>query len=319
MLEVLFMKKLVSLLLCVIMIFSCSISVFAYGGEVKIPSGDIGTLCTYEREIIDSKDKTYHGWIDWTECGQFRKSAIKSGRLKKGSMCGLKNVATTDNRLMIATVANIGNKLPVSVGDYLDVYFTDGTLWQCIVGDIKEDGVNSIWGHNKGQSVVEIIYWDYSHCGNVEGKKISKIQSVGSYWDKNSQKPVTVKVGYFNIKTGSYGNAFIDGNNRTMVPLRSFAESAGCTVAWDGKTKKITLTQAGGLGAVVEFTVGKSEYKVKPSSLGNYVKKSMDTAPLICEDRTYIPLRYAAEALGYKVNWNSGSKTATCSESGLGF
>ena len=101
--------------------------------------------------------------------------------------------------------------------------------------------------------------------------------------------------------------------------LRAFAEAAGCTVAWDGKTKKITLTQAGGLGAVVEFTVGKSEYKVKASSMGNYVKKSMDTAPLICEDRTYIPLRYAAEALGYKVNWNAGSRTATCSESGFGF
>ena len=45
----------------------------------------------------------------------------------------------------------------------------------------------------------------------------------------------------------------------------------------------------------------------------------MDTVPVICEDRTYIPLRYAAEALGYKVNWNSSTRTATCSETGFTF
>ena len=40
----------------------------------------------------------------------------------------------------------------------------------------------------------------------------------------------------------------------------------------------------------------------------------MDTCPIIYGERTYIPLRYAAESIGYTVTWDEVTKTATCSK-----
>ena len=37
----------------------------------------------------------------------------------------------------------------------------------------------------------------------------------------------------------------------------------------------------------------------------------MDVAPLILEGRTFVPLRFVAEALGAKVSWNNESATAS--------
>jgi len=31
--------------------------------------------------------------------------------------------------------------------------------------------------------------------------------------------------------------------------------------------------------------------------------------PFISSDRTYIPIRYAAEGLGFKVNWDASDRT----------
>jgi hypothetical protein len=36
----------------------------------------------------------------------------------------------------------------------------------------------------------------------------------------------------------------------------------------------------------------------------------MDVAPVIKEGRTYLPARYVAEALGYRVDWDGASKIA---------
>ena len=39
--------------------------------------------------------------------------------------------------------------------------------------------------------------------------------------------------------------------------------------------------------------------------------KAMDVAPLIMADRTMVPLRFVAEALGAEVGWDAPSNTAT--------
>lgn len=149
------------------------------GATLIVPEG-YGTVCTYEKEIINASSPT-HGWAKSTLQGSIRKDAIESGRLKQGDIFGLQNCAIIDNRLMIATKSNIGGNFPVTVGDYLDVEFSDGSVWNCILMDIKGADAPHAWGHNNGASVVEIIYWDYSYnSGNIY-KKITKIVKVGHY------------------------------------------------------------------------------------------------------------------------------------------
>ncbi len=98
------------------------------------------------------------------------------------------------------------------------------------------------------------------------------------------------------------GAAFINDAGRTMVPLRSFAETIGHEVLWDDSSKTITIVGQPN----VYFQFNSYNYRV------GEIVYSMDTTPSVIADRTYIPLRFAAEALGYKVTWNDAEKTAYC-------
>jgi len=52
----------------------------------------------------------------------------------------------------------------------------------------------------------------------------------------------------------------------------------------------------------IEMLIGENKYYVNGS------KRFMDTAPFIKDKRTFVPIRFVAEALGYKVDWNEKEK-----------
>ena len=84
---------------------------------------------------------------------------------------------------------------------------------------------------------------------------------------------------------------YVDSNWRTMVPVRVLAETFGATV--DFTDNVITIVDG---DTTVVMTVGEETYTV------NDAEKTMDTAPVIGEgDRTFVPIRFLAEALGYTV------------------
>lgn len=86
---------------------------------------------------------------------------------------------------------------------------------------------------------------------------------------------------------------------RTLVPIRAIVEAMGGTVGWEGTTQKITLTARGNK---VEMWLGKTEILV------NGVSKKMDVAPLTINDRTFVPIKFAAENLNAKVEWINSTK-----------
>lgn len=101
--------------------------------------------------------------------------------------------ATIDGRMLIATKPNIGNKLSLTIGDYVDVVFKstsgDVSTKKCIIGDFKGSDAPNPWGHYEGQGVVEIIYHNYSPpSGYMPNKnnpwgsgRVTRITKVGSY------------------------------------------------------------------------------------------------------------------------------------------
>ena len=90
---------------------------------------------------------------------------------------------------------------------------------------------------------------------------------------------------------------YISAENRTLVPIRFISESLGAEVKWDDATKTVTVAKGSN---VIEMVIGNTEYKQ------NGETKTMETAPVIAQDRTMLPLRAAAEALGQNVYWNDG-------------
>ena len=89
-------------------------------------------------------------------------------------------------------------------------------------------------------------------------------------------------------------------NNRTYLPLRSYAESFGAEVTWLPETDSVRVRR-GRIETV--FSIGSSAYFV------NGVKKNMADANLYLDNdlnRTYVPIRIGAESFGFDVTWIAG-------------
>lgn len=107
-----------------------------------------------------------------------------------------------------------------------------------------------------------------------------------------------------NIVTGDAA-PFVDSNWRTMVPLRALAESFDAEVNWDNDARTVTINYDANTQIVM--TIGEETYTV------NGEEMTMDTAPVIQGDRTYVPIRFAAQGMGFSVTplYDSNGLTAS--------
>lgn len=111
-------------------------------------------------------------------------------------------------------------------------------------------------------------------------------------------------------------------NGRTYVPLRFMGEALGAHVDWNGLFRMVTLTK--GRDKIVHLVVGVNKILVINESdalldtpdqfFGR--ASDIDVPPLSRNGRTYLPARFVAEALGYKVNWDAPTGTVTISKAG---
>ncbi len=95
--------------------------------------------------------------------------------------------------------------------------------------------------------------------------------------------------------------------SRTMLPVRFVAENLGAAVTWDGATSTATITSG---TAEIKITIGAATATV------NGEEKPLDAPAFIENSRTYLPVRFVAEALGATVDWNGASSTATITKTG---
>ena len=95
----------------------------------------------------------------------------------------------------------------------------------------------------------------------------------------------------FDGSADNLGAPYIDSAWRTMVPVRVLAESFGADVEYADNV--VTIVDG---DTTVVMNIGEETYTV------NGEEKAMDTAAVIGDDdRTYVPVRFVAEALGYSV------------------
>ena len=93
---------------------------------------------------------------------------------------------------------------------------------------------------------------------------------------------------------------------RTLLPIRYIAEPLGAEVGWDGTEKKVTVSLD---DIFIELWIGRSTARV------NGVEKPIDpnnpkVKPIIVPPgRTMLPVRFVAENLGCKVDWEGETRT----------
>ena len=95
-------------------------------------------------------------------------------------------------------------------------------------------------------------------------------------------------------------------NDRTMVPVRAVMELIGAEVEYDDDSEGISLVLEN--GSAVYFEIGKTEVALKSEDEDTTLQ--MDVAPYINDSRTYVPLRFFSEILGYDVFWDEYYYTA---------
>lgn len=91
--------------------------------------------------------------------------------------------------------------------------------------------------------------------------------------------------------------AFVNSDNRTMVPLRFIAESFGAYVGYEDSTKEVTIESA---DDIIKMTINSDKYTV------NGEEKVMDTTPVVLNDRTLVPVRAISESLSKYIEYYNG-------------
>ncbi|MBQ2941530.1 MAG: discoidin domain-containing protein [Clostridia bacterium] len=102
------------------------------------------------------------------------------------------------------------------------------------------------------------------------------------------------------VKTIDVEPFIVEGT--TMIPLRGLFEEMGAEVTWHGENKKITVEAE---GTAIEFQIENNRVWV------NGIRYTSPVAPRIENGRTFIPLRFVSERLGYTVGWDGATQTIT--------
>ena len=115
--------------------------------------------------------------------------------------------------------------------------------------------------------------------------------------DVNADTTVAMTIGSSDIIVNNdivSGDAapFVDSNWRTMVPVRALSEAFGGSAEWDGDARTVTVVNG---DTTIVFNADSDKYTV------NGEEKTMDTELTIVDGRTYVPVRFVADELGYQI------------------
>ena len=94
-------------------------------------------------------------------------------------------------------------------------------------------------------------------------------------------------------------------NNRTMVPLRKIFETLGAKIEWYGDTETV-IAQKG--DTTVKLQINNPIAEVTKDGVSS--KITLDSKPVIVENRTLVPLRFISESLEKQVAWDQETQTA---------
>ena len=86
-------------------------------------------------------------------------------------------------------------------------------------------------------------------------------------------------------------------NDRSYVPVRFISENYGGGVEWIPKTQTVNITFE---DRTISLTIGKPEITI------NGETTKLDVAPIVRNDRTFLPLRACTEAIGKEVFYSDG-------------
>ena len=197
---------------------------------------------------------------------------------------------------------------------------TDGETWEAAAVGVKmpiNKDIKKITFDKEIDVRFMEIEVEEAHAKRVSCCEIEFYQSKEAY-DKShivTKEKYELTIGSNVIKTdinGEVKEKTIDVapyivNGSTLIPLRGLVEEMGAEIAWDGDTKTITLKIP---GRTITLQIWNNLVYVKDNKLGD-IMYTLLNFPVIKDSRTFIPVRFVSEQLGYNVEWNGETQTVT--------
>lgn len=154
---------------------------------------------------------------------------------------------------------------------------------------------------------------------NYDTMLISEDEGLDAWWPQEeevlliSPRPTsnTINVqldGEYIDFTDAEGNAVNPKiiQNRTMVPMRKIFEIFNAQINWDNATRTVVATTE---EKEITLTIGHEIAKLKDLKSEEEKEIVLDSAPVILDNRTMVPVRFIAESLEKEVGWDAEEKT----------
>ena len=94
-------------------------------------------------------------------------------------------------------------------------------------------------------------------------------------------------------------------NDRTMIPIGAVARTLGAVVTWEGSTRTVTISRA---WVEIKMVIDDINATV------NGEPEVLAVAPLIVNDRTFLPLRFISEHFSQNVRWDGAERAVYITE-----
>jgi len=177
-----------------------------------------------------------------------------------------------------------------------------------IDGDEVEP-INILWENSANAKALydESGIFKYKDA-TINDSYVNVITSGRDQDDSMLNKKIIITIGATTMTAGTEtitldAPAYINNEDYTMLPVRAIAETFGATVTWDDATRTVTILSG---QRVISMAIGSKTMYI------NGTPVAMNTAAAITSDRTFIPVRDLANALGISsINWTEASGTVT--------
>ena len=193
------------------------------------------------------------------------------------------------------------------VGGYaLQNVKADNILWENSTDKKGEDDKDSYeYVPEANQASNGLFKYKEVTCND---KYVEVVTSGRDQDDSTTNRKIVITIGATTMAVGTETitldtPAYINAENYTELPLRAVSEAFGATVGWDDPSNTVTIMMG---HRIVSMTIGSKTMYI------NGTPVQMNTAPEITNERTFVPVRDLANALGIsKIDWNEASQTVT--------
>ncbi len=145
--------------------------------------------------------------------------------------------------------------------------------------------------------------------GRITSRGGETITAYGFTYSSEEQDWIEVEAGSDNL-LGDFEYTLTGLAANTIYYFKAYAVNSAGTAYGDEESFIIIQEQSPLAPAdktVMRFYIGQNDYYI------NDQIQTMDTVPIIMEDRTLLPIRYVAEALGAEVSWDAAERKVTIS------